>query len=104
MVIGSDVSKISITTDSVNGGDGSLLTITINWYNHQYSCTLNPSSTDTTYSCTSFTPTAILPNSYIPYFIKLEYVSAPPLQISMINVTDNRGFFYAIDRFCIRLV
>ena len=96
------VINFGITTDIENAGDATI-TLTLNWNQAQYTCILSssPFSPSTYYSCNGSTKSSITPNPHIDYFMKIEYNSTNPLQISMINVTDNTGSYYAIDSFCI---
>ena len=108
MGIGDQITSFTMTTDSQDAGESShILAITITWNDKQYTCSLTPNRTNTTYSCNHNTllATTITPYTDNPYYIKLEWqYQDDPLQISMINITDNTGIYYAIDRFCIRLV
>ena len=102
--IASTINEIEIITHSFNGGDGSPLTLTLKWHSNQYVCQINPSATNTPYSCDSndWTEVPITADEYIPYHIKLEWNSSAPIQIASISVTDGSSNFYTVDRFCIR--
>ena len=96
------VSKITVTTDTKYPGIGMPLIAQLNWSNNLYKCIIHPTNLSSSYSCDPTNSTRIIPDAAIPYFIKLEYNSSLPIQISMINVTTDDGMHYAIDEFCIR--
>ena len=115
--IGSDVKSISVYAQT-SGASSAQLKVTLDWNSTQYSCIWFTAEIYTNYSCNStakaWKPTTITPNKAIPYQIKIELIPErvpgwnPPTQkkivIEMINVTDTTGSYYAINRFCIRLV
>ena len=100
--VGISVTSFKIHTDYKDPGDGSALNMTLNWNDKRYSCSINPDTINTTYSCSSSSEITITPNEYIPYFIKLEYDSPTPIQIASITITDNNLVYYTVDTFCIR--
>ena len=105
MGVGDQVRSLIITTDSL-GTSPRNISVTITWNNNQYTCSLTNATKDT-HECNSnlLSATTITPNTDNPYSIKLEWqYHDTPLRINWINVTDNTGTYYVIDRFCIRLV
>ena len=102
-----ELSSFTITTDSINPGDGSQLNISIFWNTNQYDCTFNPTSdqTDTAFACdsTSWTQSTIIANQYIQYYLRMTYSRlSRAIQFSSVHFVDITGATYGITDFCIR--
>ena len=102
-----ELSSFTITTDSINPGDGSQLNISIFWNTTQYDCTFNPRSneTNTAFTCdsTSWTQSTITPNQYIQYYVQMAYSpTAPAIQFTLVQLVDTTSATYDITDFCIR--
>lgn len=105
-----ELSSFTITSDSINPGDGTPLTISIYWNTHQYDCLFTPNATQLNYAfnCnpTSWTDSIITPNPYIQYYIKLSYDAQAefmlPISFVSMQLTDAAGNTYTINDFCIR--
>ena len=104
------LNEFAITTDSVNGGNGSSLMIEIFWFNDKYSCTVFPNGGNETLICNSqsWTASTITINSYVQYHIRMTVNggmdTSVTIQMKSINITDSENNWYFIDRFCICLV
>ena len=102
-----ELSSFTITTDSINPGDGSQLSISIFWNTNQYNCTFNPKSdqTNTPFTCdiSSWKQSTITANQYIQYYLKIAYSRlAAAMQFSSVQLVDITGATYSIKEFCIR--
>ena len=105
-VVLSQLSSFTITTDSINPGNGQTVTITMYWNTNQYSCSFNPTSSqiNTPFTCDSsvWTQTIITANAYIPYYLKLrQQADIAPIQFKSIDIQDISGNTYTITEFCI---
>ena len=103
-----DLSSFTITTDSINPGDGSLLNIRIYWNTNQYECIFSPTSvqTNTSFTCnsTTWTQSNITANQYIQYYVQLTYSTSELIQFASVRLVDTTDSTYDITDFCIRWV